>query len=79
LDGDTGLLVEPGDPDAISAAIIRLLDDPDLARRFGRNGRLRLEDHFTAAAMVGSTLGLYAQIPGTIGPAPSPRPPDAQP
>ena len=79
LDGDTGLLVEPGDPEALSAAIISLLDDPDLARRFGRNGRLRLEDCFTAAAMVHSTLGLYAQIPGTIGPAPSPRPPDALP
>ena len=78
LDGGTGLLVEPGDPEALSAAILRLFDDPELARRLGRNGRLRLEKEFTAAAMVRSTLGLYAQIPGTIGPAPSSRPPDAQ-
>ena len=77
LDGDTGLLVEPGDPEALAAAILRLFHDPELARRLGQNGRLRLEKDFTAAAMVRSTLGLYAQIPGTIGPVPSPRPPDA--
>ncbi len=78
-EGDTGLLVEPGDPEALSDAILRLIDDPKLAVRLGKSGRRRLERDFTAAAMVRSTLGLYAQIPGTIGPAPSPRPPDAIP
>lgn len=76
-DGDTGLLVEPDDPEALSAAILRLIDDPALAHRLGQNGRVRLERDFTATAMVRNTLGLYAQIPGTIHPTPSPRPPDA--
>jgi glycosyltransferase involved in cell wall biosynthesis len=34
-DGETGLLVPPGDPDALRAAIERLLADPDLRRRMG--------------------------------------------
>ena len=36
---DCGLLVTPGDPDALAAAILRLKGDPDLARRLGVNAR----------------------------------------
>lgn len=35
-DGASGLLVPPNDARALSDALIRLLDDPDLARRLGR-------------------------------------------
>jgi colanic acid/amylovoran biosynthesis glycosyltransferase len=35
-DGVNGLLVEPGDPDALAAALGRLLGDPGLADRLGR-------------------------------------------
>jgi glycosyltransferase involved in cell wall biosynthesis len=38
-DGVTGLLVPPADPPALSAAIRRLLDDPDLAAALGHAGR----------------------------------------
>ena len=34
-DGETGLLAPPGDADALATAIVRLLDDPGLARRLG--------------------------------------------
>jgi glycosyltransferase involved in cell wall biosynthesis len=34
-DGETGLLVEPGDPAALAAAIRRLAGDGDLRRRMG--------------------------------------------
>ena len=37
-DGCEGLLVEPGDPDALAAALIRLLRDPDLRARMGERG-----------------------------------------
>ncbi|MCC6486133.1 MAG: glycosyltransferase family 4 protein [Candidatus Hydrogenedentes bacterium] len=43
LDGETGLLVEPGDADALADALMRILTDPDLARRLGHNGRQRVE------------------------------------
>ncbi|HIC88593.1 MAG TPA: glycosyltransferase family 1 protein [Anaerolineae bacterium] len=41
LDGVTGLLVREADPKAIGAAIVRLLTEPDLARRLGAAGRAR--------------------------------------
>jgi glycosyltransferase involved in cell wall biosynthesis len=38
-DGETGLLADPEDPDALSGAMLRLLRDPDTARRMARGGR----------------------------------------
>ncbi len=46
-DGETGLLVDPLDPDAIAGALARLLAAPDLARAMGEAGRRRLEQLFT--------------------------------
>jgi len=45
LDGVTGLLVDPLDQLAVAEAIIRLLLDPELARRLGAAGRLRAQEH----------------------------------
>jgi colanic acid/amylovoran biosynthesis glycosyltransferase len=39
VDGETGLLVEPGDESGLTAAIRRLLDDPAQAAELGRAGR----------------------------------------
>lgn len=44
LDGETGLLVDPSRADDVASAILRLLDDPPLARRLGRRGRQRVLD-----------------------------------
>src|SRR5204863_4694788 len=38
-DGESGLLVEPGDASGMAKAIVRLLHDPELAGRLGRQGR----------------------------------------
>jgi len=35
VDGETGLLVPPGDVDALTAALIRVVDDPALRQRLG--------------------------------------------
>ncbi len=43
VDGETGLLVDPDDADAVAGAIAKLLGDPELAARFGENGRRRVE------------------------------------
>ncbi len=45
--GENGLLVPPGDFVALAQAIQRLLDDPLEAIRMGRQGRQRMEKHFT--------------------------------
>jgi glycosyltransferase involved in cell wall biosynthesis len=47
VDGETGFLVPPRDPDALAQAVRRLLDDPDLRARMGRAGRARVLARFT--------------------------------
>ncbi|HET6568440.1 MAG TPA: glycosyltransferase family 4 protein [Rhodothermales bacterium] len=39
LEGETGLLVPPDDPQALGEAVLRLAHDPEYARRLGRQGR----------------------------------------
>ena len=43
VDGETGLLVEPDDPEAVTDAILKLLDNPDVAAAMGEAGRRRAE------------------------------------
>ena len=75
VDGETGLLVElalregtfePVDPAAFSralaAAINRVGLDTALRRRFGENGRRRVEEHFSWAAIARRTLELYRSL-----------------
>ncbi|MGH2351679.1 MAG: glycosyltransferase family 4 protein [Chloroflexota bacterium] len=61
LDGETGLLVPPEDPDALAAAIIRLCEDLAERRRLGNNGYQRVRQHFTASRMVGETIAVYRE------------------
>ena len=64
VDGVTGLLVPPRDPDALAQAITRLLRDPDLRRKMGRAGRERVERHFGVERMVQATEALYEELVG---------------
>jgi len=46
-DGETGLMVPPGDPDALAHMLLRALGDADLRSRIGAAGRKRALDNFT--------------------------------
>jgi len=59
-DGKTGLLVEPGRPDALAAAIRGLLEDPARGRAMGRAGRLRVEAQFSWTSVAARTQEVYA-------------------
>ena len=59
-DGKTGVLVEPGRPDALAAAIRGVLDDPARGRAMGRAGRLRVEAHFAWSSVAERTRDVYA-------------------
>ena len=59
---ETGLLVPPGDPGALAAAIGEALDDADLRRRLGVAGRQRVLERFTWRATAEATVEHYRQV-----------------
>jgi len=60
-DGVNGLLPPPGDPRAMAVALLRLLEDPPLARRMGEAGRTRAEE-FGARKMICDVAALYEAL-----------------
>jgi starch synthase len=71
VDGETGWLVEPGDPAALAEALRRALADPERARRMGEAGRRRVEAHFSWDRIAERTLEVYRQAIGGHGRAPA--------
>ncbi len=59
VDGETGLLVEPGDVAGLRAALERLLGDPELRKRLGDAGRERIRRHFSWRPVTDATLLAY--------------------
>ena len=60
--GSTRLLVPPGEPKPLAAAIVRLLKDPQLGSQYGQAGRARVEAHFGVDKMVEDTLAVYQDL-----------------
>jgi glycosyltransferase involved in cell wall biosynthesis len=60
--GETGLLVEPGQPGPLADALLKVLENPDLAARFGAAGRRRVAERFTLDRMVAEIEALYADL-----------------
>jgi glycosyltransferase involved in cell wall biosynthesis len=61
-DGVSGLLVPPGDAAALAAALQRVLDSPDLARRLGEAGRRRLHERFSWEAITARWEAVYRSL-----------------
>ena len=61
-EGETGLLVPPGDPEALAVALNAVLSDPDLARAMGQAGRKRAVAEFGWTAIAAQTANLYAEL-----------------
>jgi 2-deoxystreptamine N-acetyl-D-glucosaminyltransferase/2-deoxystreptamine glucosyltransferase len=61
---ETGLLVEPGDPAALRAAIDRLLADPLLRRRLGGAARADVAARFAWPAVIAATMAAYGTAAG---------------
>jgi glycosyltransferase involved in cell wall biosynthesis len=59
VDGETGLLVAPGDVEALAGAIERLLADAQLRRAMGSAGRNRAAEHFDLARFRAAHLAVY--------------------
>ena len=61
-DGVTGILVPPGDPHALTAALEPLLRDPDLAIQMGRRGRERVLENFSLDAEARRIAEVYRSL-----------------
>jgi len=60
-DGETGLIVPAEDPDALRAAIERVLDDPDRARQLAVAGRRRVDEKHTMDDMAAQLARLIKE------------------
>jgi glycosyltransferase involved in cell wall biosynthesis len=54
-----GLLVPPKNPDALRAALVQLIDNPDQRTRFGEAGRRMTKDRFSVDDMADETIDFY--------------------
>lgn len=61
-DGINGILTEPADPGAISRAVIRLLEDPELRTSMGMAGRSIVEKEFSIDRMVEGNIRVYREL-----------------
>lgn len=59
--GETGLVVPPGDPEALAGALNRLIADPELRSRMGQAGLRRAHEVFSAERMVETVLDVYRE------------------
>jgi glycosyltransferase involved in cell wall biosynthesis len=64
VDGLTGVLVPPGDPSALRAALERLLERPEDARRMGQLAAARAREEYGIERMVRRHEELYAALAG---------------
>ena len=60
--GVNGILINPGDPEGLSEAIITLLADPEQSRQMGREGRKRVDERYSLDKVAGEYLMLYRQL-----------------
>jgi glycosyltransferase involved in cell wall biosynthesis len=61
-DGVTGILIEPGDTDALAAAIRKVIDDARLREEMAGYARKLIEEEYSAGRMADRYLALYAEL-----------------
>ena len=62
VDGETGWLVPPSDPDALAGTLKRIIGDRQKLGEVGRRGRRWVQKNFTAGRMCEKTIDLYREI-----------------
>jgi len=61
-DGETGLLVPAGDPKALAKAIMKLLEDEELAKKMGLKGKKMVEKNYTWNKAAKMTERVYREV-----------------
>lgn len=60
-EGKTGFLVSPGNPEALSEAIIRLIRDPDIAQSMGQRGKEKIAKQLSLERYLDEYQSLYEE------------------
>jgi len=68
VDGETGYLIPPRDPDALADTLLRLSSEPTLRDTLGRNGLRRVSEGFTWQKVTRSIAELYEEVLMGCGP-----------
>jgi len=71
-DGDTGLLVPPGDPQQLADAMVTLLTDADRRLAMGRAAHAWTRDNFSIGVMADRMVDLYQNVLSGRAPAVGP-------
>jgi glycosyltransferase involved in cell wall biosynthesis len=72
--GQTGLVVPPGDVDALRGVLMTIASDGEARRRLGRAARAYALEHFTAARMCATFDALCRGVAGETAVAPQSQP-----
>jgi glycosyltransferase involved in cell wall biosynthesis len=67
IDEETGLLVPVRHPEALAAAILRLVEDPELAHRLGKAGRARMLERHTIQHTIDGVIDAYRELAAERG------------
>jgi len=62
VDGQTGILVPPGDPAALAGGIRDIIDRPEEGRRMGRDARLKVIQEFSAEREIEETVSWIEEL-----------------
>jgi glycosyltransferase involved in cell wall biosynthesis len=62
IDGKTGVVIPPHDPDRLAKAMLQLIDDADLRKSMGRAGRDRVQRELSMVKMVEYYEDLYRKV-----------------
>lgn len=62
IDGKTGITVPPKDADSLAEAVNTLLNNKSLKEEYGRNGLMRIRNHFTTEKVADMTLQVYKDV-----------------
>lgn len=66
IDGETGIVVPPGDPVALREAMLRLANNSTLRARMGAAARRRFEERFTADRMARAYVDAYLDLTARV-------------
>jgi len=62
VDGQTGVLVPPDDPEALAAAVARLIDDPALAARIAEAAQASARQKFSVQRYADELAAVFAEV-----------------